>query len=224
MVAPARRTLLCATAGLFPLAAGCLDDTGLASSDTDGADTDDTDGDDPTAPDDTASDDDDTYDTVSFSHADVLTEPEATFLGSATRAERWLDTREFDDEQPLEFVDGTDFEDSVLLALEADAPRLDYELALETVTVAHEADSEPQLVVVAAVNKRSSESDGFGGTQMITVGQLVRATFDGEPGPSAAVTIVDSDGQKHSTEIAPDTESESASDSERDDGTAHETA
>ncbi len=215
MTDPSRRTLLCGTAGLLVVAAGCLDDAGLASSDDNGADTD---GDDETTSEDTASDEDDTYDTVSFSHADVPTEPDATLLSSSTRAERWLDAREFDDEQPTEFVDDTDFEESALLALEADAPRLDYELALETVTVAHEDDSEPGLVVAATVREISSGSEGFGGTQLITVGQLVRATFDGEPVPNAAVTIVDSDGQEHSIATAADTASE------RDDGTANETA
>lgn len=194
-----RRTLLCGTAGLFGFTAGCLDTADVDSSDGDsgeGNSDSGAGGDEGTNPaDGTASVDD----TVPFSHATVPTEPDAALLVSADRAERWLAEREFDDETPSEFVDGIDFEESALLALEADAPRLDYELALETISVEHE-DGEPQLVVAAAVREASPDSNDVGGTQMIAVGQLVRATFDGDPVTSAAVTIVDSDGREHSLE------------------------
>ncbi|WP_121742828.1 hypothetical protein [Natronorubrum halophilum] len=217
---PSRRTILYGTAGLLALSAGCLDETGADDGDNedddgdlgaDGSDDDDSD------PESTTDETDETPETVSFSHSGVLEEPDVTLFVSADRTESWLDDREFDDETLAEFVDETLFEESALFALEAEAPRLDYELDLETVTVEQEDDSDPQLVVEAAVRETSAESDSVGGTQVITVGQLVRATFESEPVTSASVTIVDSDGQEHSVGVAADSESESASDANQND-------
>lgn len=223
-----RRTLLCGTAGLFIFSAGCLDAADVdASSPENNADdatessTDGTnapsesgaDGEDESNPKRTASETTDGDDTVPFRHADAPTAPNVKLFVDANRAEQWLEERPLRDDQPLEFVADIDFENSALLALEADAPRLDYELVLESVALEHD-DGGPRLVVEASVTETA---DGMGATQLVTVGQLVRATADGEPVTSATVTIVDSSGRKHRSTLSVDAASESASSSERDD-------
>ena len=222
-----RRTLLCGTASLFVLPAGCLDAADVdASSPENGAD--DTTassagganassepgagGEDESDSEQPASETTDRDDTVPFRHADAPTAPDARLFVDADRAEQWLEERPIRDDQPLEFVTDTDFEQNAVLALEADAPRLDYELALESVTLEHD-EGKSQLVVEASVTETS---DGMGAPQLATVGRLIRATADGEPVTSATVTIVDSSGRKHRSTLAVDTASESASGSDRD--------
>ncbi|SIR88795.1 hypothetical protein [Natronorubrum thiooxidans] len=228
MASPSRRTLLCGTAGLFVLSAGCLDaadvdasapendadDTTASSADGSNAPSEpDAGGANGSDPEQTASETTDGDDTVPFRHADAPTAPDARLFGSIDRAEQWLEERPIRDDQPLEFVADTDFENSALLALEADAPRLDYELVLESVTLEHD-DGEPRLVVEASVSETAGD---VGATQLGTVGRLIRATADGEPVTSATVTIVDSSGRKHRSKLTVDPASESASGSERDD-------
>ncbi|WP_436343485.1 hypothetical protein [Natronorubrum sp. FCH18a] len=207
MTEQSRRTLLCAGAGLFTLAAGCLDDTGLSTGNGD----DDTGGNESgsggngTEP--TATGDLESSDNVSFDHTEVPTEPEATFVASEDRADGWLDEHAFDDDAISEFVEETPFEQSVLIALEADAPNLCYGLTLEDVTLEEADDAgDARLSIEAAVTDDSGD-DEMCGQQLTAVGQLVRATFDGEPATGASVTIADSDGETHDIDI--DVESDS---------------
>ncbi|SDK21162.1 hypothetical protein [Natronorubrum texcoconense] len=213
MTESSRRTLLCAGAGLLSLSAGCLDEFGSSTSEDTPTDDDDSDGNDPESGDNetesTATGDLETTANVRFDHADVPMEPEATLVTSADRADRWLDDHEFVDDVIPEFVEETLFEESVLLALESDAPNLCYKMALEDVTLEETDDSDDgdaQLSLEAAVIDES-EDDELCGQQMIAVGQLVRATFDGEPATSASVTIDDADGETH--ELSIDVESDS---------------
>ncbi|ELY38457.1 hypothetical protein [Natronorubrum tibetense] len=212
MTESSRRTLLCASAGLLTLSAGCLDEFGGATSDDSPAD-DDSDGNGPGSSgnetDSTATGDLESTDNVSFDHTDVPMEPEATLVTSADRADRWLDDHEFADDVIPEFVEETLFEESVLIALESDAPTLCYEMVLEEVTLEEtdeSDDGDAQLSLDAAVIDESDD-DEVCAQQMIAVGQLVRATFDGEPATSASVTIDDADGETH--EFTIDVESDS---------------
>lgn len=234
MTRRSRRTLLCSAAGLVALSAGCLDEAGLSDdeSDANGGDTDDpgsgdngdeTDGENDTTP------ELEGYDAQRLEHADAPTDPEARLYVDADPVLDWLADRDLDESPHTEFVDETPFEESVLLVLEADAPRLDYALELESVALetgdgenetatetgdgdgnentnetadetANES-TDPRLVVDAAVEE-TSDSEEFGGTQVVAVGQLVRATFAGDPVTDASVTIVDSDGQSHELTVA----------------------
>ena len=219
MTTPSRRSLLCASAGLLTLTAGCLDEFGGATSGDDGSadnDTpsdDDSDGDDPGSGGDetesTATGDLESTDNVPFDHTDVPMEPEATLVTSAEHADSWLDDHEFAEDAVPEFVEETLFEESVLIALESDAPTLCYAMALEEVTLEEtdeSDDGDAQLSLDAAVIDESDD-DEVCAQQMIAVGQLVRATFDGEPATSASVTIDDADGETH--EFTIDVESDS---------------
>ncbi|WP_440765241.1 hypothetical protein [Natronorubrum sp. DTA7] len=223
MTESSRRTLLCASAGLLTLTAGCLDEFGSSTSDDNPSNDDDSDENDPESSDDetesTATGSLETTDNVSFEHTDVPMEPEATLVTSADRADRWLDEHEFVDDVIPEFVEETLFEESVLLALESDAPTLCYAMALEEVTleeIDESDDGEAQLSLDAAVIDESDDDEACG-QQMIAVGQLVRATFDGEPATSASVTITDSDGTDHEIGLATDSASESDVDRESTD-------
>lgn len=207
-----RRTILCGAAGVVALAAGCLDEADVSGTPNGTDDTDDADPDesDPEAAASDGSGEDDgleSSDAVSFDHNQPR-EADATLLTDADRALSWLADRSLEAERYTAFVDETTFDDSVLLGLEATGPSLDYELALETVTV--EDDGDPTLVVEAAVRGESDgESGGLSGQQLIGVGQLVRATFDGEPATDASVTIVGSDGESTEKTLAVDSASES---------------
>ncbi|WP_339103806.1 hypothetical protein [Haloterrigena salinisoli] len=230
-----RRTILCGTAGLVALSAGCLDEAGVADDgngpdDPNGTDsengTDDRgaggNGDEDDT--DTASGDGDgeseAIDTVSFSSATGPdSEPDAALFVSPARATDWLDDRGLDDERLTAFVDETDFERSVIVALAADAPNACYELTLEERTLGDE-ETDADLDLEAVV---SDESTGeMGCAQVVTlVGQLVRAPI--ADGPTVSVTIVDRHGEEHQRGMAADSESESAAaDSENESATAGE--
>lgn len=232
-----RRTFLCGTAGLVALSAGCLDEADVPD-DGDGPDdpngTDDENG---TADRDAGGngDEDDTgnasadgdgepeaIDTVSFSSAaGPDSEPDAAMFVSPARATDWLDDRGLDDERLTEFVDETDFDRSVIVALAADAPNACYELTLEERALGDE-ETDADLDLEAAV---SDESDGAMGcaTVVTLVGQLVRAPI--ADGPTVSVTIVDRHGEEYERGMAADSESESATvDSENESATAGESA
>ena len=213
MTTPSRRTLLCASAGLLTLSAGCLDEFGSSTSDDSPTDDDESDGNGSGSSgnetESTATGDLETTDNVSFDHTDVPMEPEATLVTSADRADRWLDDHEFVDDVLSDFVEETLFEKSVLIALESDAPTLCYEMTLEEVTLEEtdeSDDGDAQLSLEAAVTDESDDDEACG-QQRTAVGQLVRATFDGEPATSASVTIDDADGETH--EFSIDVESDS---------------
>ncbi|QSW98687.1 hypothetical protein [Haloterrigena alkaliphila] len=228
-----RRTVLCGTAGLVALTAGCLDQMGTSGN----GENDDGNGDSPSddgpgsagsdgeSDDGTGSSSLETYDATAFTRNKPV-DPAGTLFVDADRADSWLAERGLDEEEYLEFVADTVFDDSVLLALEAEAPQLNYELALETVAVDApteegrdgDGDHEGTLTIEAAVTETSDDegSSDVGGTQMISVGQLVRATFDGEPLTEASVTIVGHDGTSHEFGMAVDSSSESAPEPDED--------
>ena len=210
MTRRSRRTILCGTAGLFALTAGCLDEAGLSDGGDPGSGGN---GDEAESRDGDSTPELERYDNQSLEHADAPTEPAAQLYVDADPVRDWLADRGLDEAPYTDFVDETAFDDSVLLVLEADAPRLDYALELESValetgdgegengTDSDAEGAEPRLVVDAAVEE-TSESEEFGGTQVVAVGQLVRATFAGGPATDASVTIVDSDGQSHELSAA----------------------
>lgn len=222
MIDRSRRTILCGTAGLVALSAGCLDeadvsDEGNGPDGPNGTDNENGTGDPGVGgngdEDDTGTasadgdDESEAIDTVSFSSAAGRgSEPDATLFVSPTRATDWLDDRGLDDERLTEFVDETDFERSVIVALAADAPNACYELTLEERTLGDE-ETDADLDLEAAV---SDESDGeIGCAQVMTlVGRLVRAPI--ADGPSVSVTIVDQHGEEYERGMAADSESASA--------------
>lgn len=226
-----RRTLLCSGGSLLAFTAGCLESAGVPQGASSGDDPDENGDDDSGAGGDEDDDGDEaedtgdstdvgsdaleSYDAVDFDHPTYPTDPDATFLLERDRAGRWLADRGLDDDSLLEFVDETRFEDSVLVALEADAPTLCHGMVLEDVAL--ETDDDPQLVLEAAVR---DESDGMAcAQQVVTVGTLVRATFADEPVTRASVSIVDSDGRRHEMGIGVDSASdaETVSDADRND-------
>lgn len=231
-----RRTILCGTAGLFALSAGCLDEMDATSGN---GEPDDGNGDgpsdnepEPAGADGTGPSSIETYDAVPFTRNEVVDRPTGELFVDATGVDSWLADRGLEAEQYTDFVDDIAFDDSVLLALEAEAPQLNYELSLETVTIdaltAEGEDDEPEdgegargasLFIEAVVSETSNdgESGGVGGTQMISVGQLLRVTFDGEPLSAASVTIVDHDGNSHGFSMATGNSSESAPKPDEDD-------
>ncbi len=138
MTRPSRRTLLSSTAGLLALSAGCIADG------TDESPDEDDEGADPTE-DDPGSDDDGTedlpgevtdYETQAYQYP---TESETTtvdLVREADDATEWLETRALSDADPLaDFVDDTDFETSILVSLESEAPNPCYDLVLESIDV-----------------------------------------------------------------------------------------
>ncbi|MXV64237.1 hypothetical protein GS429_19640 [Natronorubrum sp. JWXQ-INN-674] len=225
MTRRSRRRILCGTAGLVALSAGCLDETGGPDDDLSGPDesngTDDDTGEDDTTDDDPGSggtdDDEDVSGTstehdgfedvesVLFNHADVPTDPDATLFTQPDRATDWLETRPLEDESLTEFVDVTDFEASVVVALEAGAPNLCYEMVLEEGTL--EGD---ELELEAVVRDDSAGEEVACAQQETTVGHLVRAPIAGSP--NVSVTIVDRDGNPRSIGLAADSASESDAD------------
>lgn len=222
-----RRTILCGAAGLVALTAGCLDEMNASGNGENGdgepeGATSDGDPDDGTGPSSV-----ETYDTVSYTRNEAV-DPAGELFVDATGVDSWLADRGLEAERYTDFVDDIAFDDSILLALEAEAPQLNYELELESVMVVAltgeevdegdgEEDHEGTLNVEAVVTEMSDdESGGVGGTQMISVGQLVRVTFDGEPPSEASVTIVDHDGDSHGFGVAVESASESASEPDED--------
>ncbi|ADB60558.1 hypothetical protein Htur_1673 [Haloterrigena turkmenica DSM 5511] len=225
-----RRTILCGTAGLFALTAGCLDEMDVASENGDPDDdpegaTGDDDPDDGTEPSSI-----ETYDTVSYTRNEAV-DPTGELFVDAGGADSWLIERGLDEEQYVDFVDDTLFDDSILLALEAEAPQLNYELELETVALDAPADQGgddetedgeeahgASLAIKAVVTEAADgeESNDVGGTQVISVGKLVRVTFDGEPVTTAAASIVDHHGDSHGFTMTVERSSESAPEPDED--------
>ena len=203
MTVPSRRAVLSATAGLFAAGAGCLDD---AEADAPTGEDDPDDSGTETETDATL----ESYDTVSFRDSSAPTDPDATLLVDADATENWLAERGLAGERFDAFVDETAFEDSVVVALEADAPDLCHGMRIADVAVETDRDGEPELAVEAAV-RDESDSDEVCAQQVTTVGRLVRATFADEPPTRATVTIADRD-REHEMAIAVDSAGESADD------------
>ena len=226
-----RRTILCGTAGLFALTAGCLDE--MNASGNDETDDDEPEGatDEGDPADGTGPSSVETYDAVSYTRNEVVDHPTGDLFLDADGADSWLAERGLDEEQYVDFVDDTPFGDSILLALEAEAPQLNYELDLETVAVDAPADEEgsdepkdgegdrkASLSLRAVVSEMTDdeESASVGGTQMISVGKLVRVTFDGEPVTEVTASIVDHHGDPHGVGVAVESASESAAEPDED--------
>lgn len=226
-----RRTILCGAAGLVALTAGCLDEmnaSGNGENDDDGEPEGATSDGDPDGG--TGTSGVETYDAVSYTRNEAV-DPTGELFADATGVDSWLAERGLDGEQYVDFVDDTLFDDSILLALEAEAPQLNYELDLETVAVDvpadgggddepedGEEDHEATLAIRAVVSEMTDGegSAGVGGTQMISVGKLVRVTFDGEPVTEAAASIVDHHGDSHGFSMTVESASESASEPDED--------
>lgn len=178
------------------------------------------------------------YETRSYRRPETPTEPTVTLLGDRDEAENWLADRgleddaagesetddqegededdepdaEFDDTVTLsEFVVDTLFEDASLIALEANAPTLCYELVLEDIAFepddgndGDETETESEhrdhaagtLELEAAVRDESDDNEVCG-QAMTTVGLLVRASVSGAPVGAVSVRLVDDDGSEH---------------------------
>jgi hypothetical protein len=156
----------------------------------------------------------DSVETRSFRHTGPTPEPTGVLFPDAERAAEWLEERRIDSEgegeSVVEFVDETVFERAALVALEASAPNLCYELDLESATV-----EDGRLELEAVVTDESDDEMGCA-QQETTVGYLIRASAGGEPIREASATVVDRDGAAHDLEI--DAENERDGDGAGDDG------
>jgi hypothetical protein len=153
------------------------------------------------------------YETHAFQYATRSKSPSASLFLERTDADDWLGKREETPDGLAEFVEATDFETSVLVPLEAGAPNPCHELALESIDIDENADGDDALALEAAVREKSDE-DTACITQEVTVGRLVRATFESDPLSKLSASIVDRNGQVHGIGIASGSASASASDSE----------
>ena len=204
---PSRRAILGATSGLLALSAGCIadeapalegDDDGTNDEGGSGSDGD-TEDEEKTDSEDDDDEDDETdvakdvdYETQSVTHTDVPTDPEVDLLLDSVDAEDWLTVRGLGDEDTLdEFASETSFEESVLVALEAEARNLCYEMVLDELDV-----DDSSIELSAAVIDESTPETSCG-QQVTGVGKLVRVfPTDGSISELSA-TITDQDGVEH---------------------------
>ena len=236
MTGPSRRTILCGTAGLFALSAGCLDEAGV--SDDENGDEEPTDddsgasgnGDESTESDDSdgnasSEDADETVESVPFSYsADADSGPDAALLIDAADATDWLDERDLEGDRLTEFVDEIDFGTTVLVGVEADAPNPCYELVLEDYDLEDEEtddgeETDADLELEAAVVDDSEGDVGCAQVETV-VGRLVRAPIADDP--SVSVTIDDRHGEEREISVAVDSASESASDGDGESASGNE--
>ncbi|WP_226041334.1 hypothetical protein [Natrinema sp. DC36] len=253
MTCPSRRTLLCSTATLIGLSAGCIADGSESPSDDDD-DRNDADEGSP-SPDGAESDPESVgedgeiedlpdgvaeYRTLAYQYGSEPTESDVGLLRDADDAANWLEERFPSDTEPLdEFVDETDFETSILVSLESNAPTPCYEMSLESIDIVEsdgeddtgtdgddesdeggDDDGTDELVLEAAVRDTSAE-DEVCVQSIATVGRLVRVTFETEPLTTLSATIVGHDGSTTGVSMASDSASASEStstDSESDSG------
>ncbi|ELY89825.1 hypothetical protein [Natrinema altunense] len=209
MTAPSRRALLCGTASVIALSAGCLGDdaedspsnetetdgdSGAPSSDDDPEDGGDGDG----QATELAGSDSRTY-----RYSKRSTSPQLNLLGDDDSATDWLAERDRTADSLETFVDETDFETSILVSLEAGAPTPCHELALESIA------AEDEQVVLDGAVRETSDDDEACITQETTVGRLVRATFDGQRLTTVSATIEDRNGESRQLSVSHDTASES---------------
>ncbi|MDS0477548.1 hypothetical protein [Natrinema sp. 1APR25-10V2] len=228
MTRPSRRSLLCGTASMLALSAGCLADGPGSASNDDGNGN----GDDESEPDGNESPTDDenavgddlpdglaSYDAQPLQHPAQSSSPDAALLLGADDANDWLTERELQSEPHTDFVDETDFETSVIVALEAGAPNPCHELILDGIDIdeGDEGEDDDELVLDAAVRDTSDPNEACT-AQVVTVGRLVRATFESDRLTRVSATIIDSDGQEHGFGIASESSSGSASRSTSVDG------
>ncbi len=221
MIHPSRRGLLCGTASIMALSAGCIaDDFGTTSNgygggdgnrNSDGDGGNETDGTDE-SPENGAGDDLSDWETQPFQYPQQSEFRNAALFLDRSDADHWLAEREPQPEAVTEFTDETDFETSVIVALEADVPDSCHELVVDEIDI-DEGDANTEdddaLSIDAAVRDTSDEM-GACIEQLVTVGRLVRATFEPEPLTRVSATIVDQNGREHGIGIA--SQSASASD------------
>lgn len=233
MTRPSRRALLGSTAGLLALTAGCIaddDDETDPGSDpgTDDGESDDGsgngngngnesengsdddgdgngDGDDnDNGDDDGATDDELTTETQQYQHPAVSDEPTTDLLADHDDADDWLAERDLtDDDEVTQFVDETEFDDSILVAIEGGAPNLCHEMAIDSAEL-----EDDTLAIEAAVSDEATAEQACA-DQEVTVGAVVRATFADEPTTDLSVTVVDRDGTAHGMASASDSATDS---------------
>ena len=179
-----RRALLCGASGLSVVVAGCLGSVGGSGDDMDGTD-----------------DDVETglvdHESLDFQHSMVPTDPDAALLLDSEDADEWLAERQVDEgNSAAHFAEETSFDESVLVALEADAPTPCHRLRLEAV------DFEDDTLVVDAAVRDESADDEECPQQEMTVCTFVRATFADEPTTGLSVHITARDGSEHGIGIS----------------------
>lgn len=208
-----RRTVLAGTATALVLGAGCLSDDNGDADDTGGEDDGGSgdDGNDGNGPDEasvpsadwatehaTAGDGVADYRIVPYRDESYPDDPEAVAFSSAADAEEWLEDRDpTTDEESLEtLIDETDFDESVLVVLEARGSTLCKHLAVEDVTVSDAG--EP--AITGAVTDYDDAGE-YCAQQVVAVGAAVRVTPEGDAvADSGSATIVDEDGNEHAIE------------------------
>lgn len=137
MTRPSRRTLLSSTAGLLALSAGCIAD-GTDDSPDDNDESDDPSEDDPGSDDGSEDLPEEVtgYETQNYQFSTDTETSSVDLVRDADDATEWLETRTLSNVDPLaSFVDDTDFETSILVSLESEAPNPCYELVLESIDV-----------------------------------------------------------------------------------------
>ncbi|MDQ2048984.1 hypothetical protein RBH26_00645 [Natronolimnohabitans sp. A-GB9] len=133
--------------------------------------------------------------------------PDGKLFCDADDVLEWLTRYDRDDEEYTEFVDVTDFETSVIVALEADAPTPCHELSLEESAFEQRDESEePSLELEAAVREEEGDETVCPQVESV-VGRLIRAPIADEP--SVSVTIVDRHGENHDFRFGDGDESDS---------------
>lgn len=224
--------MLCSTAALIGLSAGCLSDSASDTPD----EGDDEANDDPGSPSANATENepestgDETiedlpdgladYRTVPFQYSQS-TETDIHLLQDADRVADWLEERSLSDFEPVaDLVDATDFENSILLSLEAGTPTPCYELVLESIDIEggdesagdSSGGSGDETLVLEGTVQEKPDSDACS-MQLATVGRLVRVTFESEPLTTVSATIVGHDGSVTGVSMASNSASASESSS-----------
>ncbi|OLZ42684.1 hypothetical protein A6E15_09530 [Natrinema saccharevitans] len=227
---------------MLALSAGCIADGTDDSPDED--ESDDPNEDDPGSDDDDGSEDlpgeVTGYETQKYQSPTDAETATVDLVRDADDATEWLETRTLSDTDPLTgFVDDTDFETSILVSLESEAPNPCYELVLESIDVrpieddeTDDGDDDPssssaggddetdsdgtdgsadeELVLEGTVQDTADENEAC--TSVITtVGRLVRVTFESEPLTALSATVVDHDGNKSGASMRGDSASASES-------------
>ncbi|QCS44316.1 SOS response-associated peptidase [Natrinema versiforme] len=150
------------------------------------------------------------YETQPFQSPDRTTSPSAELIHDRDAADDWLDVRDSPPESLTDFIEDTDFEVAVLAKLEAGAPSPCHEMGLESIGIDESEENDDSLALRAAVQETADEKEACA-TQEVTVGRLVRATFESEPLSKLSVSIRDRHGQSHGIATASESVSESTS-------------
>ncbi|ELY53363.1 hypothetical protein [Natronococcus jeotgali] len=196
-----RRTVLSAATGAVAVLAGCLGADLDDGSEENGDERDDGSGGDDSVGDE--GDDDgsgggdaaDAVDETTFTTSEPRSEPNATLLADREAAAGWLAGRDVGDDA-VAFLENTAFDDASLIAVEARAPNLCYELRIESIEL------EDGIALEAVVDDGDAAACA---QQEATAGLLVRASDGGEPIEEGTATVVDHDGATHEFDLGADT-------------------